>query len=118
MKMAKIAWGVEGEQLSRRLYYGSQSWLYESVWKMDRNGEGAYKIRVRIRRNAYDFQSWMIGEVWSHTDLKWNKVTELPIEGAACASVTYVDDHLTQQQKDLFVKDEQTVLAEVAKVLF
>ena len=51
---------------------------------------GSSRIRVRIRRNAYDFQSWAIAELWD--DTKWNQVVTLPFTSAlSCHAVSYRD---------------------------
>lgn len=38
------------------------------------------KIRVRIRRDVYTFQSHFLAEVWSKASLSWSRVQSVPPE--------------------------------------
>lgn len=37
-----------------------------------------HKVRIRIRSNPYDFQCHAYADVWSATDLKWNRIGSIP----------------------------------------
>lgn len=51
---------------------GDQSWYREQVGEI--NG---HKVRFKIRRNAYDAQSYARAEVWSQDRLEWSVVHSL-----------------------------------------
>lgn len=38
---------------------------------------GGFKVRVKIRSNSYDFQSYAIVEVWNKDLLKWNRLESI-----------------------------------------
>jgi hypothetical protein len=52
---------------------GGQSWTREVTvtW-------AGHKIRARVERDSYDFQSRIYSEVFSPAELKWNRVQTLP----------------------------------------
>jgi hypothetical protein len=66
------------------LWNANQSWHYESI-----TDHGDERLRVKIRRNAHDFQSSAICERWDGT--AWQQVVSRPIEQMACAAVSYTD---------------------------
>ena len=97
------------KQISERFYNSGQrqSWHYERI--VD---NGDLKLRVFIKRNAYDSQSYVRGYVLDGK--KWNCIVDRPIEGAACYNVSYlqkvVDNHL-------FNVDADSVLRELVEIL-
>jgi len=67
------------------LWNANQSWCYESITE---HGEGV-RLRVKIRRNAYDNQSSAICERWDGD--AWKQVVSRPIEQMECSVVSYTD---------------------------
>ena len=59
--------------ISKTYSQGQQSHNYQEILK-----EGDLKLRIRIKRDAYDFQSYAIIEAFSKTDAKWNQVHSIP----------------------------------------
>ncbi len=85
-------------KISQRVYNSNQSWYFEELLMLDDK-----KIQIRIRKNAYDFQSWGIVELWDGT--KWNKIHTCPGELLKCKR-SYVEPNVTaldfaEDRKDL-----------------
>jgi hypothetical protein len=58
-----------------------------------RPNHDAIKVRARVHRDNYGFQSWAHAQVWSPTDLRWNAaITELPNEVARHTGDPYARD--------------------------
>lgn len=83
----------------------NQSWVYTRIVKLD-DGQ---KLRVRIVRNAYDFQSSAFCDRWDGS--QWHTVNAMPIGNCACYKVSYIDKN---PNKALFVQDAERLIA-VAK---
>ena len=66
------------DTLQDDLYNADQSW---HLHRIVATGDGT-RYRVRIRRNAHDFQSWAVAERWSGS--AWEKVIERPIGACVC----------------------------------
>jgi hypothetical protein len=77
------------------LWNANQSWHYESITE-----HGDERLRVKIRRNAHDFQSSATCERWDgHA---WHQVVSRPIEQLECSVVSYVTK---DPDADLFLAD-------------
>lgn len=61
--------------IDQQLYNKDQSWHYEGIYKY-----GDHKLRVYIRRNAYDHQSSLKVEVWNPEQLEWKMIRTVPME--------------------------------------
>ncbi len=96
------------EIISERLYPQRQSWHYKVIVLVD-----GRKLRVRIERNAYDFQSHAKVELWA--DDKWQPVTSMTIGECKCAVVSYVT-HRDRFDIGLFREDARTLLQEAAQI--
>ena len=76
--------------ISTRCYRRDQSWYFEQVVKFS-DASQTFKLKVNIRRNAFDDQSGAQVFMWSGTG--WNSVVEAPISECHCRGVSYcVDD--------------------------
>lgn len=73
-------------QISEQFYQANQSWNYELTSRIP----SGHKLRVEIRRNAYDEQSYVHGLVFDTIHNKWNVIVTRPIGSACCASADYV----------------------------
>lgn len=78
---------IRFEQVSEDIYNRQASWWYESVLRVDsrvdattlrtsRPDEGHPIVRVQIRRNAYQDQSFATLDIWTPTG--WAKHTGIP----------------------------------------
>jgi len=88
--------------IDTRFYNQDQSWWFERIVKLD-DGQ---KLKVVIRRNAYDFQSSAVCKRWDGN--KWHLVNSMPIKDCACKPVSYVDK---SPNKALFEKDAKALIA-------
>lgn len=93
--------------IEEQLYLESQSWNFTQI-VATANG----RFRVRIRRNAHDFQSYAIVERWDGE--RWNEVATRPITACACATVSYV--HKTVDRA-LFAADASDLLQVALQVV-
>jgi hypothetical protein len=98
---------MKSKQISEQFYNLSQSWCYERIIAID----GA-KLKVEIRRNAYDDQSYMRGYVLDSSVVKWNLVVNRPIKGSNCEPASYVQDR-NKVDKSLFVADADSIIEEL-----
>lgn len=78
--------------VSEQCWNENQSWNYTLTTKTD----DGHKVRVRIRRNAHDFQSHAIAEYWNGS--AWAEVQSRPITALRCAAVSYVTRGVTAGQ--------------------
>jgi hypothetical protein len=95
---------MKEEILQSDFSHNSQSWFYTHIEVI-----GSKKYRVRIRRNAYDFQCYAIVEIW--TGKKWAEVISRPIEEMSCSSVSYTQEILSEADKTRFKLDATNLLA-------
>jgi len=78
-----------------------QSWNFTRIVKGNTGrglgsvDRGEYKLRVRIRRNAYDEQSYALVERWDGS--KWHEVVKQPIDRCECQSLSYVTRGVTTE---------------------
>ena len=62
-------------------------------------------VRVTVKRNAYDFQSYVLGEVWLN-EAGWTQVQSLPISDFAISEHSYVaDDGTWEEDMSLSIDD-------------
>lgn len=59
--------------ISESVYNTDQSWYYAATLKRD-----TAKLRIEIRKNAYEFQSYGTIDLWDGT--KWNRIHRIPGE--------------------------------------
>lgn len=84
------------EQFSK----GQQSWDYIAIRKV-----ADHRLRVRLHRDAYDFQSYARVERWDGS--KWHEVATRPIKTCACHAASYV----AAADIALFRTDAETLFA-------
>lgn len=100
---------MANKRISQTLSNENQSWNYESI----HNFMGK-KVRIYIRRNAYDIQSFLSAEIFDKKENKWNRLCSIPFKGAACTPVVYVQNHVDIK---LFEADEARLLTKAALIL-
>ena len=59
--------------ISDRTWQGHQSWNREVIENI-----GGKRVRLTVKVDAYDFQSWAKAELWSGD--KWNTIHHIPAE--------------------------------------
>jgi hypothetical protein len=91
--------------ISQQLYNLDQSWNYEKVVAV----HDRLKLRVEIRRNAYDNQSYVRGHAFDPVHLRWNLLVDKPISTAACKEENYVK----KANPSVFEQDAKQVLKEL-----
>jgi hypothetical protein len=102
--------GGDYNVISERLYNSNQSWMYQLIVNIE-----GHKLRVSIKRNAYDFQSY--AKIMRWDGHKWHFITSMPIETCKCAAVSYVmrrDEHF---DISLFRKDAKQLIEEAKEVV-
>jgi hypothetical protein len=81
---------MAAEIVSERCWKGCQSWHYELIVKCETDiavTPRSLKLRVDIKRDAYDFQSYARVHRWDGT--RWQLVNELSINECKCKNVQY-----------------------------
>jgi hypothetical protein len=98
------------ERVEQRAYHGDrQSWNYCAIWKIF--GE---TLRIMIRVNAYDFQSYRVCDIYDRKGKRWYRLCSLPYGGMHSAPNSYVKPEVDMK---LFEMDEAELLAEAEKIL-
>jgi len=98
-------------EISERFWNSDQSWNFEKIVEHD-----GFKLRVLIRRNSYDEQSFLRGFALDPVHLQWNQLVHKPILGSRCYDVSYVnrnegsgsdcESRLSCQQEATIIIDE------------
>ena len=99
--------------ITERFYNEHQSWIYEKVVK-----KGSLKLRVLIRRNSYDDQSYLRGYAFDAIHLQWNLLVDRPMkkESAKCYEVSYVQPREKANLKS-FQDDAMAVIGEMLQIV-
>lgn len=90
------------EALAPNCWNTNQSWNFTSHWHF-----ADHKLRVRIRRNAYDDQSFAEVSKLDPTTGDWNILRSLPIRECVCSTISYIRKGVTAGD---FAADEQALL--------
>ncbi len=90
-------------RISTDLFHSQQSWYYNRYFKV-----GDTKIRTRIRRNAYDFQSYAIVERWNGEE--WKEILSRPFSAMMFKDAPSYAEQLTAEQKGFFEFDADALL--------
>lgn len=85
------------------VWNSQQSWYYESLHFLP----GNIKIKIEIRRNAFDYQSY--ARASSFDGDKWNVIANIPHPFMQCMGVKY--NQTDVKAKD-FYKDEEELLTQ------
>jgi hypothetical protein len=92
--------------IRKRLWQDKQSWNYEAIYELNGN-----KVRVNIKRDAFDFQSYARAHV---LDCKqWRPITRIPYPHMH-TKASYVSDTVTEEN---FTQDEKELIEEVSTLL-
>ena len=92
-----------------RAWQGEQSWWFQGTWRT-----AGVVVRVSIRRNAYDEQSWARAEIFSPAALAWNLVASRTIKECRCKGVSYLQATVSAVD---FSADAAALVDEVRRVV-
>jgi hypothetical protein len=73
--------------ISRFVSQGQQSWELDGMYE-----HYEVKLRVLVRRNAYDRQSYAHCDVFSPTNLCWNRLVDIPFGVMQSLPLSYVEN--------------------------
>lgn len=94
-----------------KLWQGSQSWNYRRTMKYGDN-----KVKLVVKRDSYDHQSYIVGYVLDPVHLKWNKVATIPF--GKDANCFIVNAHQTAKPNIvLFALDADAVFELIKELL-
>jgi hypothetical protein len=94
----------------QRFWQDRQSWNYQFLTKIE-----DIPVKVSIRRDSYDFQSYARAYVWSDEGMEWRLAASLPYEDMDTLDLpAYVDDGRDWRY---FEADEAALLEEVRWIL-
>lgn len=99
------------KNISTKFFNQSQSWNYERIVKCAVRGAPA-TLKVFIRRNAYDEQSY--GRTYLWDGQKWENVVDYPISFLKCKSVSYVE---RKPSEKLFEEGFEVLLGDALLIL-
>ena len=72
-----------------------------------------YKIKVSIKRDSYEQQSYAIGYIWNNNELMWHKIYEIPYQQMRTLDSTRDKSLLNS----LFIEDKERILDIIEKIL-
>ncbi len=102
---------MKKECVSSRCYKQTQSWWFERILKFTSPVQ-SFKLRIVIRRNAFDFQSYGHVDMWDGN--KWNNVIDVPITELESRKVDYVTLNVTERD---FENDCKSLLETALKIV-
>ena len=86
-----------------------QSWVYETIV------DGSPKLRVVVRRDGYDHQSYARGFALDPVHLKWNLLVDhAMVPGIQCYEVSHLNKNISS---DLFESTANSVLRELRRIV-
>lgn len=99
--------------ISTRVYNQDQSWYFQRTAEIKARGNKKHTLRVNIRRNAYDNQSYAKVERWNGTE--WKNVVNAPITECECKGIAYVDNGISarhfEKDSDRLVQEAESIVA-------
>lgn len=106
------------EPIDKTFINHNQSWIYTLLCKIlnVRDGSGSVlKVRVALTRNTYDLQSYAEVEVFSVSEMKWNRIIgEVYTKDFKSYGVSYVEKN---PDENLFVEDTNRLLQKLFDLL-
>ena len=99
---------MKTKTISERVFNADQSWYFERIILLPNTD----KVKINIRRNAYDFQSWARVSRWNGEE--WKNVVDAPITEFNCHKISYVDKGITTKHFD---EDAGKLLMEAMKIV-
>jgi len=99
---------MKTKEINEHLVMQQQSWFYRWVGKLDNKS-----VKVCIKRNAYDTQSYIEGYIMKNKE-EWSKIVWRPINDSAVKTVSYVQK---DPDKNLFIEEKDSVLKEIYELI-
>lgn len=84
-------------------YHTQQAWHYTQTVKV-----GNTKFRTRLKRDAYDFQSYAVIERWNGEE--WKEILSRPFSAMMFKDAPSYAEQLTAEQKGFFEFDAEALL--------
>lgn len=100
------------ETLGKSIGIGNQYVIYDELILLNESG---LKIKVTIKSDAYQQQSYANADVWSESDLKWNKVFSIHYSNMSTPEGLVYKQ--TYNLDRFFTKDKDTLLSKAKKIL-
>ena len=98
-------------EIDIRFYNLNQSWYFTRICEWN-----SHKLKVEIRRNAYDNQSY--ARCYKYDGNKWYIVCSMPIAHCKCKDVTYVmKEERYPTMQELFLLDSETLLDTAKQII-
>jgi len=94
-------------KMTEKVWDANQSWYYQAVHKLY-----GRTLRVDIRRNAYDEQSWAKISLFDKETGNWNVIATNP--HMKCLHISYVQKNI---KANVFLSDEDILLKEAKMLL-
>lgn len=109
---------LKTDTLDERIFQTRQSWEFLGIYKLDNGCETPKKVKIEIRVNAYDFQSYAHSSIWNAKDEKWSRVADIPYaEMESVSNISYVDKDRTDVERG-FEDDIDTLMMLTKLILF
>jgi hypothetical protein len=94
----------------RRVWHANQSWNYEAII----DAGYSFPLRVEVRRNAYDEQSFARVSAWGGPEQGWAHIAARAGVELACRVVSYTERDVAPER---FAADEAALLSDAQFVL-
>jgi len=99
--------------ISTRVFNQDQSWVFQRTVEIKARKNAKHTLRINIRRNAYDNQSYAKVERWNGTE--WKNVVNAPITECECKGISYVDLNISarhfERDAERLVKEAEAIVA-------
>lgn len=100
------------KQFSSTVWNANQSWNYESLHKIGENAE--HTVRISIRVNSHEFQSFVKAEIYSPETKQWNEIASMPFPKGRYLNVSYINENC---KENVFWFDRDQLLEKVVGIL-
>jgi hypothetical protein len=120
---------VSAKKLRSVDFRSRQSWERNSDYLVSSAGDTDHHVRIEIKRDSYDFQSYGTAEIFDTMAAEWHPAVSIPYPLVAVTRVAPVEGHersvaivgvgqaLTDAAKALFAEDEASLLDRVCELL-
>jgi hypothetical protein len=100
------------KKLTEKVWSTGHGWSYEALFAAGvHDGE---RLRVKIDRDAYDYQNRCVVEIYNAASNSWNQLAAVPFPLMKSNAINYVSKTVTAAA---FAGDVETLLAEAAMII-
>lgn len=97
--------------IKENYFKGSQSMSFEGIYKLN-----DYKIKVEIKKDSYDAQSY--GRIWIWKNLEWSFIASIPYSQLnVVLNGIYYGSEITSNIKTIFEKDAKILIQDAINIL-